>query len=76
MKNLGTVLKIIGVIAAVAAIIFVIVRYGEAIVVWTKRTLAKMGFRCCQDATIFDSEEEYVEDEPIANDQDFAEEAE
>ena len=72
MKNFGTVLKIIGVIAAVAAIIFVIVRYGETIVRWTKKTLAKMGFRCCQDATIFDSEEEYTEDDMVANDQDFA----
>ena len=74
MKTFGTVMKIIGVIAAIAANIFVIVRYGDKIVAWTKRTLAKLGFRCCQDATIFDSEEEFSEEDLVACDQDFAEE--
>ena len=71
MKTFGNILKILGALAAIAAIIFVIVRYGENIVLWTKRTLAKFGLNCCQDTTIFDSEEEFSEEDLIANEQDF-----
>lgn len=72
MKTFGTILKIIGALAAIAAIVFVIVRYGEAIVAWTKRTLAKLGVPGCQEVTLYETEEAPAEEEVIvAEEKDF-----
>lgn len=70
MKTLGTILKIIGALAAIAAIIFVIIRYGEAIIAWLKRTLAKLGIPCCQEVTLYDTDEE-TEEVVVAEEKDF-----
>ena len=72
MKAFGTFLKILGALAAIAAVLFVIVRYGEKIVAWTKSTLSKLGFPCCQEVTLYSTEEEAGTEEVIvAEDQDF-----
>lgn len=71
MKNLSTALKIIGAVVAVAAIIFVVVRYGETIVSWMKKMLGKMGVASFQEATLFDTDDEEAE-VVLAADQDFA----
>ena len=71
MKTFGTILKILGALAAIAAIIFVIARYGEAIVAWAKRMLAKLGLTCSQDVTLYDTEETAEEEVIVAEEQDF-----
>ena len=50
MKTLGTVLKILAAVAAVAGVVFVIVKYGDKIVAWTKETFGKY-FPCCKEET-------------------------
>ena len=65
MKNSGTLLKVIGTIVAIGVIIFIIVRYGDKIVAWTKRTLAKLGIPYFQGATIFDADEAITEDDLV-----------
>lgn len=72
MKTFGNILKIIGALAAIAAIIFVIVRYGEAIVAWFKATLAKLGISCGQEVTLYETEDAPAEEDVIvAEEKDF-----
>ena len=53
MKVLGTVLKILAVLAAIAGAIYVAATYGDKIVAWAKRMLNKFNAccfcSCCED---------------------------
>ena len=46
MKTLGNVLKVLAALAAIAGVVFVIIKYGDKIVAWTKETFGKY-FPCC-----------------------------
>ena len=73
MKS-NTFWKILGVIAALTIIAFIVVRYGDKIVAWTKKTWARLGFSN-NGVRIFDDESVYdeVSEEIIhADDADFA----
>ena len=64
MKIFGVILKIIGALAAIAAIAFVVVRYGDKIVAWTKKTLSSFGCNCFQAS----SQEIIVEEDAVTED--------
>ena len=66
MKTLGNVLKVLAALAAVAGLVFVIIKYGDKIVAWTKETFGKFCPCCCKE------EQEVVNEEvaPVA-DEDF-----
>lgn len=49
MKVWSTILKILAALAAVAGVIFVIVKYGDKIVAWCKGLLCKLGICTCPD---------------------------
>ena len=55
MKNvLGTVLKIVAALAAIAGIVYVVATYGDRIVAWAKRLWKNFFcgdefFYCCED---------------------------
>ena len=73
MKS-STIWKIIGVLFAVAIVAFIVVRYGDRIVAWTKKTWARLGFSN-NGVRIFDDENTYNEvgeDVIHADDSDFA----
>ena len=70
----NTVWKLIGVLVAIGIIAFIVVRYGDRIVAWTKKTWARLGFSN-NGVRIFDEENIYddVSDGVIhADDADFA----
>lgn len=70
----STFWKVIGVIAALTIIAFIVVRYGDKIVAWTKKTWARLGFSN-NGVRIFDDENMYneVDEEVIhASEADFA----
>ena len=46
MKTLGNILKALTALAAIAGVIYVIIKYGDKIVAWTKETFGKY-FSCC-----------------------------
>ena len=74
MKN-STFWKIAGVLLTLAVIAFIVVRYGDKIVAWTKKTWARLGFSN-NGVRIFDDEDDIfdeVHEEVIhADDVDFA----
>lgn len=72
MKTMGILLKIIGALAAIAAIAFVIVRYGDKIVAWTKKTLAGFGCTCCREPVeeVIEAEEADATEEAVATTED------
>ena len=47
MKTVGTILKILAALAAIAGIIYVIATYGDKIVAWAKKLLSRCP--CCCD---------------------------
>ena len=70
----NTFWKIIGVLFAIAVVAFIVVRYGDKIVAWTKKTWARLGFsnngvRIFDDENIYDDVSEGV---IHADDADFA----
>lgn len=70
----NTFWKIIGVLFAIAVVAFIVVRYGDKIVAWTKKTWARLGFsnngvRIFDDENIYDDVSESVIQ---ADDADFA----
>lgn len=70
MKALNTIVKILTALAAVAGIVYIIATYGEQIVAWCKKVLAKMP-QCpsCEEAAVEEVVEEFVEEaaeEPAA----------
>jgi len=70
----NTFWKIIGVLFAIAVVAFIVVRYGDKIVAWTKKTWARLGFsnngvRIFEDESIYDDVSESVIQ---ADDADFA----
>lgn len=70
MKALNTIVKILTALAAVAGIVYIIATYGEQIVAWCKKVLAKMPqCPCCEEAAVEEVVEEFVEEaaeEPAA----------
>ena len=73
MKS-STFWKITGVIVTLAIIAFIVVRYGDKIVAWTKKTWARLGFSN-NGVRIFDEDNMYndvSEDVVHADDADFA----
>ncbi len=73
MKVLGNILKILAALAAIAGVIYVIVKYGDEIVAWTRKTVSKYCPCCCTKAV--SAEEVQPAEEQVAE-EDFAEEAE
>lgn len=70
----NTFWKIIGVLVALTIVAFIVVRYGDKIVAWTKKTWARLGFsnngvRIFDDENIYDDVSEGV---IHADDADFA----
>ena len=53
MKVFGIVMSVVAALAAIAASIFVVIKYGDQIVAWFKKTFG--GLFCCEEA-------EFVED--------------
>jgi len=53
MKTFLNVLKIIGILAAIAAAVYVAIAYGDKIVAWFKKTFAFLGrkksYRSCEN---------------------------
>ncbi len=49
MKVWNTILKIVAALAAVAGVVFVIVKYGDKIVAWVKDMACRLGLCCCCD---------------------------
>ena len=47
MKFWNKFMKILAGLTAVAAVIYVVINYGDKIVSWTKRTFGKYFPRCC-----------------------------
>lgn len=68
MKNLNTALKVIGAIATIAGILYVIVNYGDRIIDWTKAQLDKLKSR---NAVQFYNTEEAVAAENVVTDEDL-----
>lgn len=66
MKTLGNVLKVLAALAAVAGLVFVIIKYGDKIVAWTKETFSKYLPCCCKE----EAEVTVEEAAPVA-DEDF-----
>ena len=58
MKIVGTVLKILAALAAVAGAVYVIATYGDKIVAWAKSLLGKCCCKdcCCEDDCCCDEE--------------------
>lgn len=54
MKIFGIVVKIVAALAAIAGIAFVVVKYGDQIVAWFKKTFG--GLFCCCDGECCDGE--------------------
>ena len=53
MKLVGTILKIVAALAAVAGVIYVVATYGDRIVAWAKNLLGSCccdGDCCCEEA--------------------------
>ena len=63
MKALNTIVKILTALAAVAGIVYIIATYGEQIVAWCKKVLAKMPQcpSCDEDEVVIEVTEEAVE---------------
>ena len=49
MKVFRSIMKILAALAAVAAIVYVLVNYGETIIAWLKKQLAKLGICCWEE---------------------------
>ena len=60
MKTVNTVLKVLAALAAVAGAVYVIATYGDQIVAWAKKLLAKCPCHC-SDAPV---PEDFVEEAP------------
>ena len=46
MKTLGNMIKALAALATIVGAIYVIIKYGDQIVAWTKKTFGKY-FSCC-----------------------------
>ena len=64
MKVFTTVMKILAALAAAAAIVYVVVTYGEAIIAWIKKQLARFGihFDCCEVQLV---DEDVIDEEAV-----------
>ena len=71
MKPFETTMKILAALAAVAGVIFVLAAYGDKIVAWAKKILAKCPYHSCDiieftPAEDFDEETEFAPAAPAA----------
>ena len=62
MKTFYNVLKILAVLAAVAAAVYVAITYGDKIVSWFKDLLCKLRGCCCKTVPAVDAEDAAVEE--------------
>lgn len=70
MKNtVGTILKIVAAVAAIAGIVYVIAAYGDRIVAWAKRMWEKVF--CGDEFCYFCDDEDCCCDDVAANTADF-----
>ncbi len=74
MKAIGNILKVLVALAAIAGAVYVIVKYGDQIVAWTKKTVNKYFPCCCCCEEEVVAEEATVEEQAAA--EDFVEETE
>lgn len=67
MKVFGIVMSVIAGLAAVAGIVFVVVKYGDQIAAWFKKTFGCL-FGCSEDVEVIleNVEEETPAEEPAA----------
>ncbi len=65
MKFWNNLLKFLAGLAAVAAVVYVVINYGDKIVAWTKRTVARY-FPCCCDCCDEAFPEEAIQEEDIS----------
>ena len=69
MKTFSNIMKVLTVLATIAGLIYVIIKYGDKIVEWTKQTFGKYFCCCCQDDCCCCETEETLSDgdfEPTA----------
>lgn len=71
MKVIGNILKALAALAAIAGLVFVIVKYGDQIVAWVKKTFGKYFPCCCADETCAADCEEVTEEAAPAAEEDF-----
>lgn len=77
MKNfVGTMLKILAALAALAGIVYVVATYGDRIVAWAKNLWTKFfycddDFCCCCDGEDCCCEDDCCEEAVQANEADF-----
>ncbi len=75
MKTFGNILKVLAALATIVGAIYVIIKYGDKIVAWTKQTFGKYFpccCCCCEECEEIEVEDESVVEEsaPVA-DEDF-----
>ena len=78
MKVFGIVMSVIAALAAIGGIIFVVVKYGDQIAAWFKKTFGCL-FGCSEDVEVIletaeeetPVEEEASEEEPVVTEEDF-----
>ena len=63
MRVFSTVMKIVAAIAAVVGAIYVVATYGDRIVAWAKKTLAKCPVIICDEEPVV--EEPAAEEAPV-----------
>jgi hypothetical protein len=63
MKTFSIVVKVLLALAAIAAIVYVIVVYGEKITAWFKKTLGSLKCFCDQEVDISDGDGVVIADE-------------
>ena len=66
MKFWNKFLKVVASLAAVAAVVYVVINYGDKIIAWTKRTFKK-NFPCCCDCCEEELPEEALDEAPSEN---------
>ena len=77
MKAVNVIIKIVVALAAIAGIVYLAATYGDKIVAWAKKMMARFGCCCCCDEEELTEEiteeaaEEPAEESPVAAEQDF-----
>ncbi|MBE6975865.1 MAG: hypothetical protein E7439_01535 [Ruminococcaceae bacterium] len=65
MKIFGIVMKIVAALAAIAGIAFVVVKYGDQIVAWFKKTFGDLFYCECECECDCDGECDCCEEAPV-----------
>ena len=85
MKAVNVIIKIVVALAAIAGIVYLAATYGDKIVAWAKKMMARFGCCCCCDGDCDcccdeeelteeiteEAAEEPAEESPVAAEQDF-----